>query len=111
MTVLNVKDIMIALENCATLSTRATLADAVFELEKVQDCCEKDPYRHHAVLVYDQNQKIVGKLGHLDLLKALEPKYPDMKDYRMLERFNINPDAIQKKRNDLRLLEDPLKDI
>jgi len=72
-----VKDLMVRLEEYATINEDATLYDAVIELEKAQAEYEKShkTYRHRAVLVYNKSGKIVGKLSQLDLLRSLEPKY------------------------------------
>ena len=55
----------------------ATLHDAILALEEAQKRYESEfsPYLHRAVLVYDKNRKIVGKVSQLDILMALEPSY------------------------------------
>ena len=72
-----VKDLMVPLDEYATINDNATLYDAVLALEKAQAEFDKshNTYRHRAVLVYDKGGKIVGKLSQLDLLRSLEPKY------------------------------------
>lgn len=75
------KNLMVPLEEYATVSETATLNDALIALEKAQKDCDqakKRYYHHRAVLVYNQYNKIVGKLSQLDVLKALEPKYMDI---------------------------------
>ena len=72
-----VKDLMVPLDEYATIQEDATLYDAVLALEEAQAKWEKSQktYLHRAVLVYNKNQKIIGKLSQLDILKGLEPKY------------------------------------
>ena len=72
-----VKDLMVRLEEYATIHQDSTLYDAVQALEQAQDSWEKshNTYQHRAILVYDDKNEIVGKLSQLDLLKGLEPKY------------------------------------
>jgi len=74
-----IKDLMVPLEQYATISEDATLYDAVLALEKAQAEYEKSQktYKHRAVLVYGKAGKILGKLSQLDLLKGLEPKYKE----------------------------------
>ncbi len=74
-----VKDLMVPLEEYATIHEEATLYDAVLALEKAQAEHERyhDTYRHRAVLVYAGDGRIVGKLSQLDILKGLEPKYKE----------------------------------
>jgi len=77
---ITVKDLMVPLEEYATVSENATLYDAIAALEKAQinfDKAERQ-YTHRAVLVFNDINKIVGKLSQLDVLKALEPKYLDI---------------------------------
>lgn len=72
-----VKNLTIPLEQYATIQEEATLYDAVMALEEAQANWEnaQSNYMHRAVLVYNKNQKVVGKLSQLDILKGLEPKY------------------------------------
>ena len=73
-----VKDLMVPLSEYATVSDDATLCDAILALEKAQEEFDQTRYRHRAVLIYDKNQKIIGKISQLDALKALEPKYKEL---------------------------------
>lgn len=74
---ITVKDIMVPLDEYATIHKDATLFDAVMTLEKAQEECNRQgtKYLHRAILVYDDKHKIVGKLSQLDILRSLEPKY------------------------------------
>ena len=73
-----VSDLMIPLTEYATVSEDATLCDAILALEKAQGEFDQSRYRHRAVLVYDRQHKIVGKISQIDALKALEPKYKEL---------------------------------
>jgi len=75
MQTITVKDVMVPVSEYATVSMGATLYDAVLALEKAQKEFDQTRYRHRAILVYDENNKIVGKVSQLDILRALEPKY------------------------------------
>ena len=55
-----VKEIMVPLSDYPTVSEDATLKDAVEALEKAQKKLDPSRYQHRAVLVYDDNKKIVG---------------------------------------------------
>ena len=81
-----VRDIMVPLEEYATVSQDVTLYEAVLALEKAQENVMNKQYLyfHRAILVYDENKKIVGKISHLDVLKALEPKYSEMGDMKRI---------------------------
>jgi len=71
------RDLMVPLEEYATVSEEATLKDAVDALEKVQAELDRKRYKylHMAVLVLDNNNKVVGKITQLDILRGLEPNY------------------------------------
>lgn len=69
-----VKDVMIPLSDYATISEDATLREAIKELKSAREDT-KYTRKHRALLAFDQNNKITGKLSFRCLFKALEPKY------------------------------------
>lgn len=77
-----VKDLMVPLAEYATVSEEASLFEAVTALEEAQKWFKRSQYPHRAVLVYDKEKRIVGKLTMLDVLIALEPKYGQMGEIR-----------------------------
>lgn len=87
-----VKDLMVPLSKYATVSEETTLWEAVMTLEKAQEQFDQTRYRHRAILAFDKNNRIVGKISQLDVLKALEPKYAEMVDLESLSRSGFSPD-------------------
>lgn len=77
-----VKSLMVPLEEYATVSSKATLQEALRELEKAQAAFEQgsqSKYVHRALLVYDADHgEIIGKISQLDVLKSLDPQYSDI---------------------------------
>ena len=72
----SVKDLMVPLEEYAVVYEGATILEAIEALEKAQEgWYERGRHRHREVLICDLSRKIVGKLGQLDVIMALEPKY------------------------------------
>lgn len=108
---ITVMEMMVPLEDYATVSGDATLGEAIFALEEAQRNFDQDHYRHRAILVYDGNGKIVGKLSQLDVLQALEPKYPGEEGYKDLDQYGISADYIRGLIDDLGLLKQPLQDV
>ena len=108
-----VKDLVVPLEEYATVSDDATLFDAVTALEEAQEALDRDRYLylHRAVLVYDKNKKIVGKISQLDVLRALEPKYENVGDLERLSRAGFSPSFLKTMLKQEALWENPLKDI
>ena len=106
-----VKDVMVPLADYATVSEDASMYDAVLALEKAQQEFDQTRYRHRAILVFDQNGKIVGKVSQFDLLKALEPKYEQIEDPQKLSRFGYSTDFFKSMFQQFNLWNKPLDDI
>ena len=70
-----VKEVMIPLSEYATVNENDTLEKAIRTLYHSQKTLPTDTYKHRAVLVYDKNGNITGKVSALDVLRALEPRY------------------------------------
>ena len=113
MKTITVKDLLVPLEEYATVSEDATLFDAVSALEEAQEALDRDRYLylHRAVLVYDKNKKIVGKISQLDVLRALEPKYENVGDLERLSRAGFSPSFLKTMLKQEALWENPLRDI
>lgn len=92
-----VKDLMVPLEEYATVSHNASLYDAVLALEKAQEELDKTRYHymHRAILVYDENKRIIGKVSQLDILSALDPKYGEMGESKSMSKAGFSPDFLK----------------
>ena len=108
---MKVKDLMVPLDEYATVSEEATLYEAVLALEEAQEKFDSLPYRHRAILVYNKKKRIVGKISQLDVIKALEPKYAEMGDIKSLSRFGLSRRFITSIMEQNYLWEKPLEDI
>jgi CBS domain-containing protein len=106
-----VKDVMISLSEYATVAEGATLYDAILALEKAQAAFDQSRYRHRAVLVFDEQKNIVGKISQLDILRALEPKYEEIGISSSFPRFGLGPRFQKAMLEQLRLWNKPLTDI
>ena len=111
MKTMKVKDLMVPLDEYATVSDEATLYEAVLALEEAQEKFEHLPYKHRAILVYDEKKRVVGKLSQLDILRALEPKYGEMGDISSLSRFGLSRRFIESILEQNYLWEKPLEDV
>ena len=90
-----VKEFMVPLSEYATVTEGATLVETIRALKKAQNEFDQKRYRHRAILVFDENHYIIGKLSQHDVIKALEPKYKKIEDLESLDRFGINPVLIE----------------
>jgi CBS domain-containing protein len=106
-----VKDLMIPLEDYATVSQEATLYEAVIALEAIQMRSHHHQYAHRAVLVLDKDSQVVGKLSQWDLIKALEPGYGEIIDSKSLSRFGFSPNFIRSMVKSRGLWQKPLDNL
>ena len=113
MKTIKVKDLMVPLDEYATVSVEATLFDAVMALEKAQEELDRSRYHylHRAVLVFDKKNKIVGKISQLDVLRALEPKYNDMMEPGSLSKAGFSNSFLRDMLTQYSLWDQPLADI
>lgn len=89
-----VKDLMISLDEYATVSADATLRQALQVLEQSQSSQLDERHRYRAVLVLDERGAVVGKLSHWAVLRKLEPKLFRQEDFSALSRTHLSPDFI-----------------
>jgi CBS-domain-containing membrane protein len=106
-----VDDLMVPLSEYATVSDEATLYDAILALEKAQAEFDQTRYRHRAVLVFDKNKKIVGKISQVDALKALEPKYAELLPDTRGRQMGFSNKFVQGMLDQFSLWASPMDDI
>lgn len=88
------KDLMVPLSEYATVPMGATLHEAVLALEKAQEEFTDNRYSHRAVLVLDEDGRVVGKLSQLDFLRALEERNKEDGEIGDIGKFGFSPTAI-----------------
>ena len=69
------KELIVPLDEYATVSENANVLEAVNALEEAQKSFHPRRYRHRAVIVLDDADRVVGKLNQHDIIRALEPQY------------------------------------
>jgi len=106
-----VKELMIPFAEYSTVSEEATLFDAVMALEKAVEESDQLYFPHKALLVYDKDNNIVGKVSQLDILRALEPKYKTMGFPGSLSRFGLTKQFQETMLKELRFWDKPMDDI
>lgn len=107
----HVKDVMVPIEEYATVSKDATLYEAVIALEKAQLDFDRNRYAHRAILILDDHKKLVGKLSQLDVLRALEPKYGEMQTQSGLARYGFTKNFFKSMMEQYKLWDTPLTQI
>jgi len=106
-----VKELMVPLSEYATVPKGSTLFEAVLALEKAQEEFDHTKYKHRGVLILDQDKRVIGKLGQLDVLRALEPKDDDQGQISGLDQFGFSPKFIRNVLKRQRFQAAPLKDL
>jgi len=106
-----VKDLMLPLTDYAVVSEDATLLDAFAALDEAQSKLPPGRQEHRAVLVMGKNGRVVGKIGHLGFLKALEPRYGAMGDVEALSRAGLSAEFISSMMDNMRFWRDDLADV
>jgi len=68
-----VEDLMVPLSEYATVSAGCSLREAVVALEKAQRKFGQAKYRHRAILILNEENRVIGKLNQLNAVRALIP--------------------------------------
>jgi CBS domain-containing protein len=89
-----VRDLMVPLDEYATVSEDSSLHEAVLALEEAQERFRKERYKHRAILVYDKNKRVVGKLSQLDVIKGLEAGYKRL-ELKGISHTGFSPEFIK----------------
>ena len=106
-----VEELMVPLSEYATVPEGSTLFDAVLALEKAQAEFDHTKYKHRGVLILDKDKRVVGKLGQIDVLRALEPKDESPAEINELSQFGFSSNFVHRLRKQRRLKAAPLKDL
>ncbi len=91
-----VEDLMVPLAEYATVSSGCTLHEAVLALEKAQEEFDLTKYKHRSVLVLDKHEHVIGRLNHLDALRALIPSQQEHWGIEDPSRFGFSNHFIRK---------------
>ena len=111
MKTISVKDLVVPLSEYATIHIGASLLEAVEALESAQGEFDATKYRHRAILVLDETGHVVGKIGQLGALKALEPKYCEMVEGQAVSRLGFSAKFIKSMCEQYRLFDRPMDDL
>jgi len=91
------QELMIPLDDYATVPEDASILEAVNALEEAQRSFHPERYRHMAILVLDKDERVVGKLSQHDIIQALEPQYRVIKGRQSSasEHFGFSPAFVE----------------
>ncbi len=100
---ITVKDLMVPISEYAKVPLGTTLFEATLVLEQAQEAYDHSKYQHRAILVLDENGKVVGKISQLRLLKALETGKSNTEEIDQLIQFKFGEAYIEEQREKIRL--------
>ncbi len=106
-----VKDLMIRLDEYPVVEMDATLYDVVKALDEGQKRLPPGRMPYRAVLIVDKHRKIVGKIGQMAFLTALEPRYNLVKDKDKLKTAGLSPELVSRVMDHSRFFEENLSDL
>ena len=89
-----VKELMIPLGDYAVVPSDASLVDAVRTLKAIERRLRPDRQPARAVLVVDSEGVVIGQLGHLEILQALEPRYGLLGDLGVLSKAGVSEELV-----------------
>lgn len=102
--------LMIPLRDYAVVPESATLAQVTGALREAAQRLGPGRQPPRAVLAVNADGMVVGQLGYLEFLKALEPKYNILGDLDLLSRAGVRSDVIDALANDLNMWEGTVAD-
>jgi predicted transcriptional regulator len=105
-----VKELMVPLSNYATVDENALMVEAVLALEQSRERFDHKKLKHRAIIVTDSYKRVVGKIGYLDFLQSLEPKYSEIEEIEHLgSAFTV--DFLRSQLEKYSLWQKPLNDL
>ena len=107
----NIRDLMVSLEMYPQVAKGASVYDALMALDKAQANLPTGRQKYRAVLIKDAGGTIIGKIGQLAFLKALEPRYHPEDDIGELEIAGVSEDHISTMMESMRLVMDDLANL
>jgi CBS domain-containing protein len=106
-----IKTMMIPLSRCATVREDTTLHDAVAVLYDASGKAMDSSHRSRFLLVFDRENRIVGKVDSLDLIAGVEDGYRKIGDLKSISHMGFTREFMNKMIDSHRLWQDPLSDI
>ncbi|MBD3402617.1 CBS domain-containing protein [candidate division GN15 bacterium] len=89
-----VKDVMVPLDQCAVVDESASFLDAIRAMADSSGRLTPGRPPYQSVLVVDSRRRVLGKIGQLALLRALEPKYNLLSDLDTVPGAGVNEQFI-----------------
>jgi len=106
-----VRDLMVPLSTYATVNQHDTVAQAIESLDASRERLQSRGQPARAVLVTDDDGRVVGQVGHADFLKALEPKFNLLGDLDTIARAGVSEEFVDSLVENLSFFRGSLDDL
>lgn len=107
----SVKDFMVPIAKFPRISDTATFSGAVMALERANEEFLSGKREQRILLVTDSENKVVGKLSPLDVIRGLEPNYEKLVDEQSSVYVGNFDYVIQPMKDQAMLWAKPLDDL
>jgi len=108
---MKVRELMRPVEEFPRISSQATFMEAIDALEKAQEDFSSGRARQRILLVYDEADRIVGKLSPMDVVKGLEPNYDKIDDLKSISHYRLAESTLESMKEQFRLWQKPLGEL
>jgi hypothetical protein len=88
-------DLMVPLDEYPVVEESSTVLEAVIRLRESRKNMESERQPYQAVLVADGTGRIIGKLGQMAMLKALEPRSQILGDRDTLDKAGVGDKILE----------------
>ena len=102
-----VKELMIPISEYASIHEDANITEAMQAIESKNKSYGESPYRHHSLVVINDNKHVVGHLSQVDIMRAMEPRYGKLEDAHWVSRSELSRDMLATLREGFKLWEEP----
>lgn len=106
-----VSELMIPAEKYPSVGRNASLQEVLGVLNQAKDENSQKSMPFRAVFVKDESGKIIGKLGYMDVLRGLEPKYAELGDLGKVSGHGLSAAFVGSMLRKYELWQRPLTDI
>jgi len=104
-----VKEVMVSISDYPCVDEDSTLGEAVVAMDNAPQVVGRGLFPPRAVLVLDKRGSFLGKIGYLDLLQSLEPRYGELE--APIAPSNFTPEFIRSQLRKLDLWQKPLENM
>ena len=90
-----VKELMLPIGECVAVNQESTVRDSIRFAQKAEDQLRRngEVLSPRALLVLDDEDMVVGKLNHQDIVTAMEPRYRTQQGHETIAHICCRPQS------------------